>query len=412
MLSDIKQHIGIPVVAAVALLLTACGSGRKTQFAMGTYGFDKVFFASKGIETVELVSPDGDSKVLIVPAYQGRVMTSTTGGDEGISYGWINRDYIEKGDISPQFNPLGGEERFWIGPEGGPFSWYFKKGEEQIYANWKVPAVIDTEPFDLVYSDEGEAVFEKEFSIVNASDNRFEIRVDRRIRLLTEDEIRVVLGTEIPQDVRYLGYVTENTLTNKGNAAWTKETGLPSVWLLCTFNPSPTTTVFIPYDNEYRGKPVKDDYFGEVPADRLFIEDGMVYFKIDGEYRAKIGLPTGAAQGLCCSYDRNAGVLNILKYNKPEGNPPYVNGQWGPQEDPFTGDAINSYNDGPTETGLVMGPFFEIETSSPGAELVPGASLTHTQYTLHLEGNFESLSAIANKACGADLGKVSEAFIK
>ena len=44
----------------------------------------------------------------------------------------------------------------------------------------------------------------------------------------------------------------------------------------------------------------------------------------------------------------------------------YVNGQWGPQEDPFAGDVINSYNDGPVEDGSIMGPFYEIETSSPG----------------------------------------------
>ena len=149
-----------------------------------------------------------------------------------------------------------------------------------------------------------------------------------------------------------------------------------------------------------------------MPADRLVIDDGMIYFKIDGEYRAKIGLPSGSAKDICGSYDSKAGVLNILKYTVPEGHADYVNGQWGPQEDPFAGDVINSYNDGPTETGTVMGPFYEIETSSPGAALEKGQSLTHTQYTVHIQGSAERLSEIARTVFGVDLGKVADIFVK
>lgn len=403
--------IRISFITAVAtLILVSCGGGNKTQFAMGTFGHDKEFFDSVGVGTVILSSPDGNSKVLIVPAYQGRVMTSTTGGDSGTSYGWINYDFIRKGEISSQFNPLGGEDRFWIGPEGGQFSWFFKKGQEQIYANWRVPSIIDTEPFELVSSDSSKALFTKDFCVKNASDVDFEMKVDRLIRLLSTEDIFSILGTSVPERVKCIGYSTRNTITNKGDEAWTQETGMPSVWLLCTFNPTPTTTVFIPYNKEYDGKPVKDDYFGSVPSDRLVTKEGMVYFKIDGEYRAKIGLPSTASLGLCGSYDRKAGVLNILKYNLPEGNPAYVNGQWGPQDNPFEGDAINSYNDGPTETGFVQGPFFEIETSSPAAALAPGESMTHIQYMFHFEGDHAALSRIASVATGADLSTVSRVF--
>ena len=181
-------------------------------------------------------------------------------------------------------------------------------------------------------------------------------------------------------------------------------------WLLCTFNPTPTTTVFAPYDMTWSGAVVNDSYFGKVPSDRLVADGGVIYFKIDGEYRAKIGLPPGSSLGFCGSYDAQAGVLNLLKYNKPEGNPAYVNGQWGPQDDPFSGDAVNAYNDGPTETGTVMGPFFEIETSSPAAALAPGEKLIHIQHMLHLEGSHEDLSRIARAACGVDLNQVAAQF--
>jgi len=94
----------------------------------------------------------------------------------------------------------------------------------------------------------------------------------------------------------------------------------------------------------------------------------------------------------CGSYDSSKGVLTILWCSLPDAPSAYVNGQWGPQEDPFAGDVINSYNDGPVEDGSIMGPFYEIETSSPGAELAAGASLVHTQKVVHIQGEDRQLA--------------------
>ena len=373
---------------------------------MGTYGADRDFFASRGINTVELKSADGMSRMLSVPAWQGRVMTSTTGGDDAPGYGWINYGFIASGEVNPQFNSYGGEERFWIGPEGGPFSWFFRKGEEQVYANWLVPAIIDHEPFAIESVSDRKVVYAASASLENASGNRFDIGFRREVRLLDRAETDSLLGVRIPDGVRVLAYSTANSLTNKGSSAWTKETGMPSVWLLGCFNPSPTTTVFIPYDKSCEGRIVNDEYFGKVPADRLAVRDGMVFFKIDGEFRSKIGLPAGSARDLCGSYDSAAHVLNILKFTKPVGDCDYVNSQWGVQECAFGGDVVNAYNDGPTETGVVMGPFFEIETSSPAAALAPGEMLTHTQYTLHIEGSPSRLDPLVRSVFGLPLSAI------
>lgn len=398
----------IIVISAVALA-TACSN---TEYQMGTYGYDLQYLADKGIEVVELKSEDGLSKLMVVPAWQGRVMTSTTGGDEGASYGWINYRFIDEGVPSAFFNPFGGEERFWIGPEGGPNSWYFKKGDEQVYENWVVPAGIDTEAYAVESQCDKSVVFTHRMDIRNASDYMFNIGVRRVVEMLDRKTLEELLSVELPSELNVLGYKTENTLTNQGDTTWDKITGMPSVWLLGSFNPTPTTTVFIPYNKEYEGKKVNDEYFGKVPSERLVTQDGMIYFKIDGEYRSKIGLPKGSAKDICGSYDSDKKVLNILKFNMPEGDVDYVNGQWGPQEDPFSGDVINSYNDGPTETGFVQGPFYEIETSSPAAALAPGESLTHTQYTIHIEGDEKILAEIARAVFNADLDKISNMFNK
>ena len=399
------SKIGI-ILTATALTCSCSNS----QFEMGTYGYDLQYLNEKGIEVVELKSEDGLSKLMVIPAWQGRVMTSTTGGDKGASYGWINYRFIDEGVPSTFFNPFGGEERFWIGPEGGPNSWYFKKGDQQVYENWVVPAGIDTEAYAIESQSDKQVVFTHRMDIKNASDYFFNIGVRRTVEMLGRNELQVLLSTELPSNLNVLGYRTVNTLVNEGEAAWDKTTGMPSVWLLGSFNPTPTTTVFIPYNKEYEGKVVNDEYFGKVPSDRLIAKDGMIYFKIDGEYRSKIGLPKGSAMDICGSYDSDKKVLNILKFNLPEGDVDYVNGQWGDQEDPFCGDVINSYNDGPTETGYVQGPFYEIETSSPGAALAPGQSLTHTQYTIHIEGDEKDLAQIAMAVFGADLNEISKAF--
>ncbi len=379
--------------AAIAAGASACSDGNK----MGTYGYDAGYLASKGIPTIELKSEDGQARVLLAPTLQGRVMTSTTRGEKGPSFGWLNYKALADGFVNPQFNPFGGEERFWIGPEGGPFSWFFKPGEEQVYANWNVPALLDTEAYDVESASDTEAVFVKEQTLRNASGNEFNIGLRRVVTILEKAGTEELLGLDIPEGVRVVAYRTENSLINRGITAWTKETGMPSVWILGMYPPTPTTTVFIPYNEDHEGKIVNDEYFGKVPADRLQVGDGLISFKIDGKYRSKIGLPAGSAKDICGSYDPEAGVLNILKYTIPEGECDYVNSQWGPQDDPYHGDVINSYNDGPTETGTIMGPFYEIETSSPAAPLQPGQTLTHTQYTLHLQGPAPILESIFNR---------------
>ncbi len=376
---------------------------------MGTYGSDLGFLKSNGLNVVELVSADDMARVSVVPEFQGRVMTSAASGLQGHSFGWISRKAIAAGFANPQFNPFGGEERFWIGPEGGPFSWFFGPGKEQVFANWDVPSVIDSEPFEVENASGSKAIFTKETVLKNAAGHEFHIGIRRSVELMEAAEIESVLGVSIPESIRPVAYRTVNTLTNLGAFEWTKETGMPSVWLLGMYPPAPSTVVFIPYDQGFAGKVVNDEYFGKVPADRLIVRDGMIYFRIDGKFRSKIGLPDGSARGLCGSYDPSSGLLNILKYSVPSGPRDYVNAQWGPQEDCFGGDVINSYNDGPTETGEVMGPFYEIETSSPGAALAPGESLTHEQCTFHLEGDAEELAGIASKVFGEalDLGVFS-----
>ena len=111
------------------------------------------------------------------------------------------------------------------------------------------------------------------------------------------------------------------------------------------------------------------------------------------------------------SYDAANQVLTIVKFNKPNGVTTYVNSMWEIQEDPYSGDVINSYNDGPPEPGAVqLGSFYELESSSPAVELEPMAFLIHIQQTYHFEGDESILNNIAETVLGVGLDEIKTAF--
>ena len=370
----------------------------------GTFGWDKQFLEKELDQVITLASDDSTAMVLVVPEYQGRVMTSTSMGMAGGSYGWINYDLISKGEIQPHINAFGGEDRIWLGPEGGQFSLYFKQGDEFTFENWQTPAPIDTDTYEVVNTTAKEVLFRKKFQLPNYSGTIFDIQLDRTIRLLDKDRVEALLGVSVPEGTGVVAYESENQLTNTGQNAWNRETGMPSIWILGMFSPSDNTTIMIPYQEDGTAeKIVTDDYFGKVPSDRLQVSDGLALFKGDGKARGKIGMAYGSATNLAASYSKDLGLLTVVQFSLPEERRDYVNSLWELQEDPFNGDVVNAYNDGPLEDGSQMGPFYELESSSPAAALGPGEVLVHVHRTFHFQGDEGQLDVIAGKLLGRGL---------
>jgi hypothetical protein len=180
------------------------------------------------------------------------------------------------------------------------------------------------------------------------------------------------------------------------------------------FEPSPTTTVVVPFkpgSEATFGPKVNDTYFGKVPGDRLNVQEAALFFRGDGLYRSKIGIPPARAMSVLGSYDAKGGVLTLVQFNQPEGATDYVNSMWQIQEKPYGGDVVNSYNDGPPEPGQKpLGPFYELETSSPAAALKPGETLVHTHRTMHFVGVSVTLDQIAKKTLGVGVDAIRGAF--
>jgi len=373
------------------------------------YGYNKDFL-KKYTSVVELKK--GKAALITVPAWQGRIMTSTSEGDSGFSFGWVNNNLIASGKLLTHINAFGGEERLWLGPEGGQYSIFFSKGKEFTFENWQTPAFIDTKPFAIISQTDTSVAFGCDEVIENYSGTFFSIGIKKEVMLLSNNEILNQTGIDI-SGVNCVAYFSKNILINKGKNEWKKGSGLLSIWMLGMFIPSDSVVVVIPFhegDEKTFGAKVNDNYFGKISESRLKVAGNHIFFKADGKSRGKIGIPPLRAAGVIGSFDAENNILTLLFCKLPENVKDYVNSSWQIQENPFSGDALNSYNDGPLEDGSQMGPFYEIETSSPAAALAPGGSITHSQITIHLTGDRKSLDKIALKVLGVSLEKIEKAF--
>lgn len=400
-----KRVLGLMVSA----VLIGCGSPEPLEEVDVENSYERdLAFLREHTEVVELVS--GNARVAVVPVYQGRVMTSTNRGEAGPSFGWINYDLIRSGEIQPHINVFGGEDRFWMGPEGGQFSIFFAPSDPFDLEHWQTPACIDTEPYEVVLSNADSVRFRHAARLTNYSGTSLEVGIERTVRLLSAGEAESILKVSLGSEVEVVAFESDNRIANTGPEPWTRETGLLSIWILGMFNPSPRTTAIIPYHTgpeEELGPVVNDAYFGKVPADRLVVGDGVIFFRADGEYRSKIGLPPQRATGFMGSWDGAHGVLTLVAYDQPDGILDYVNSMWEIQDAPFRGDALNSYNDGPPAPGEPpLGPFYELESSSPAAALTPGGTMIHRHRTLHLTGTREDLDRIAKAVLGTSLDSI------
>jgi hypothetical protein len=408
----------IPVFIISSFLLASCGSrGTKENQksnamaadSTNLYGYNRSFL-EKHVKVIEL--KNGRSAVVLVPSWQGRVMTSTAEGDAGFSFGWINRNLIATGKIQPHINAFGGEERLWLGPEGGQFSIFFKKGAKFVYDDWQTPAFMDTTPFKVISQTDSTALFACDAEADNYSGTHLKFRIEREVSVLSGKDIIEQLGIDV-KGLKSVAYKSSNVLINKGDNEWVKKTGLLSVWMLGMYNPSPSVVIAIPFNpgaEKVMGPAVNDSYFGKISPDRLKVSGNNIFFRADGKSRGKIGLPPLRAKGVMGSYDSADNILTVLICRLPEGKTEYVNSAWKIQDDPFSGDAMNSYNDGPLEDGSQMGPFYELETSSPAAALKPGEKLAHVQFTLHFTGDKELLNKVSLKALGISLDEIENSF--
>lgn len=400
-----NRTLTITAAAALAsgmLAMSSCVNQNKMEaFQKGSFGYDLEFLSAKD-SLVVLKSGDGAAQVIVSPKYQGKVFTSTLDGPNGHSWGWVNYKALDAEVPDAHINCYGGENRFWLGPEGGQYSIFFEKGKKQVIENWFTPKEVDTEEWRVERSDSGSVSLSKRMDVTNYKGTALSVELQREVRLLCEDETRRALGQAWSDGLQCVGYETVNKITNLNDFAWTPLTGTVCVWMLDMFPVSEeaySLIPFIPGDEESLGKEITSDYFGEIPSERLLRKDSLYVFKTDGKFRSKLGLNSKRAKGVIGNYDHAAKRLTITTFDILKDSV-YLNQEWNPEKDPLQGDVLNAYNDGPLEDGSQMGPFLEMESSSPAAFLKPGEHLSHVHTVLHFKGDEDALSRVFKRFSG------------
>ncbi len=413
-----RKYLNIFILLPIVGILFSCTGNKKTsenmdnKYERGSFGYDLSFLSEKDDSLVVLKSDDGRAQLLVSARYQAKVFTSTAVGEEGAGHGFVNYKFFESGVVDEHMNGFGGENRFWLGPEGGRYSIYFAPGTEQVFDFWHTPKAIDIEVWELVASSSREALFGKEMQLKNYLGNSLNLTAERKISLLSDGEIAAALGIALPEELHVVAYSTDNKITNRNDFEWTPETGTVCIWMLDMFNPSDSAVTVIPYhagDPQKLGKVVTSDYFGEIPAERLVDSGETLFFKTDGKFRSKLGLNARRSKAVAGNYDPMAKRLTVVLFDV-DRDAVYLSQEWNPEKDPLTGDALNAYNDGPLDDGSIMGPFFELESCSPAAFLKPGESLSHRHSVFHFVGEEPLLSPVCEKLLGVSIEKIKTVF--
>src|SRR6478736_6509428 len=365
---------------------------------------DDVAFLSKHAAVKVLTAANG-GRIAVSSQYQARIMTSALSANAA-SLGFINRTFIEAGQTGTAFDNYGGEDRFWLGPEGGQYGLYFPASKPFSFEYWQTPHELQEGAWHIRSESSTSITFAHAFAVANYEQRAFKVEIERKITLPSAEQASQNLGLALPPSLNWVGFSSDNKLTNTGSDTWQEASGLLSVWILGMFAPVPGTQVIVPFETAGSGEIVNDRYFGKVPADRLLVNEqkGFLAFRADGHYRSKIGLGPARAKRALGSYSEPAQLLTLVLYTKPNGATRYVNSMWEHQSAPYAGDVINSYNDGPPAPGKPpLGGFYEIESSSPAAALAPGQALSHEDQTYHFSGPRADLEALARQVLGVSL---------
>lgn len=337
-----------------------------------------------------VVLKNGKAKIMIVPEYEARVLTSTTNGDKGYSNGYLNYKQIQENKIQEGGNAYGGEDRLWLAPLGSKYTLFY--GQQKIEdANWYVPKAFDSEPYTIKNQTKSSISFHKKTIVTNNIGTHFKISIRRNISIFSKKIIETELKINIPKSLNYVGFGSVNKITNIGES-WKEDNGIIAPWILGMFKGNSESTSIFPY-KESKTTPLKiSKYLSKLKGDRLIKKKHAVLFKTDGAYRSKIGIKPKNTIPIIGNYNSKNKVLTVIifSFNK-EGK--FLNSDDRDLESGlWNGDVVNSYNNSQDKDR--KSTFYELESASEAKILKKGESITHYHKTFHFSGDENALNQL------------------
>lgn len=372
-------------------------SGDK-DYKEGSFGKD-LSFLNQHIETIVL--KDGDKQIIVSSEFQGRVLSSTSKGVEGDSYGWFDKHVLASTSAKQTISKVGGASRIWFGPDQGENNVFAEFDQDTQEVVRVIPIDLDNLPFLVLEKSETSVTLGNTMHVKNLKGFDFYIDVNRKIELFRTKEIESNLKVSLNDTIDFVAYSAETSMTNIGDDSWTKDQGLISLWELGCMQPTPKTTVIIPL----KGNVVEaNNYFTPLDDTRIKIKDNVLFYRADANYFNKIGTQPENSLPYFGSYSPELNLLTVVRYSFI-GEQDYVNAI-PDNTDPYKGDVINVFNDGKLGDVGPFGPFYELETSSPAKALNVGEGIVHTHETYHFEGSKEELDKISVAVFGVNLDTV------
>jgi len=343
----------------------------------------------KQANIIELTTNNGNSRLIISPYHQGKIVASTYNGINGSINGWTDTSLL---DSTTQIS--GGEERLWLGPLGSQFSFYYQQIKPLNEDNWKVPDEINQESYQLVTTTNNCVELTKQMHLTNFIGTTFNLKVDRKIKLFDKKSIQQNLNINFDDTTNFVAFETKNTLINKDTIPWTKTTGLIGLWSAGMYKGADDSVVIIPLKNHGTLDRSIYKYMGALDKSRLQLKNNTILFKGDGKYRSKIGVKPEYAPTIYGCYTKSINRLTIIEYKKNNDNL-YANSYVSIQDKPYNGEAIPIYNNSEN--------FYELESNSPLKPMQPNDSLIHWHRVYHFSGNKSNLNKISETLLGINL---------
>lgn len=389
----------IGLLGCLALLLGCNKSIERPTFAKD------LEFLSKTIQPIIL--KDSEARQIIVSAeFQGKIMTSTSNGLGGASYGWFNKGIIASDTVFKNRSKVGSAGRIWFGPDQGPNTIFFKINKATNQVEHAAPKDLDTLPFKVFEQTKSSVILGNTLHLENLKGFHFYIDVKREIEILSKENIEHSLNLNIGKNIRFVGFKSITSMKNIGELNWSKNTGLLSLWDLGCFYPTPKTTVVIPLKGNKQKATV---YFTPLDSTRVKIKKNTLFYKADANYLNKIGTLPEHTVPCYGSYSPEFNLLTIVKFSF-KGGLDYVNAHPEDIGEQYRGDVINVFNDGKLGNIGPFGPFYELETSSAAKALKKGEIIYHTHETYHFEGAKQDLNVVSKNILNVDIDTINEAL--
>jgi len=339
---------------------------------------DALNFLVQKTSVIELYDQFG-GRVAVCPDWNGRVMTSTCGGLEGDSFGFINIRAIG----ADNYDDFGGEDQ------------------------WRLSPLIYSYGIESLKADH--VILRRFLRMADANGVSVEFNLTREISLLNRYRAGMIFGEAVAEvlgqsDVSHVGFFTEGTIQTQERACVaSRQRGM--------FNASPRTAVIVPAPVSFAPMSftpmnvapepftVDVDYLGGAPHGRIRYLSKTMLIRADGQRQCQVTIPFATTPQIFGAIERRSGTLTLWTFDVPD-------------HDPIENDMIRIYNPGRLQDDQSdWTTYYEMNCFSAARTLEPEHPLTSSQCILHLNADNAVLDSLIRQIFGISLEGISRKML-